>query len=43
MRQLSLAHSFDQREVQRVLEWRPRVSFDEGLAPLSDWFGDARR
>jgi nucleoside-diphosphate-sugar epimerase len=42
VRQLSLAHWFDQREVQRVLGWRPRVTVDEGLARLADWFGEAR-
>jgi nucleoside-diphosphate-sugar epimerase len=37
-RQLSLAHWFDQREVQRVLQWSPRVSVDEGLAALTSWY-----
>lgn len=37
-RQLSLAHWFDQREVQRVLDWTPRVRVEEGLARLADWF-----
>ena len=37
-RQLSVAHWFDQREVQRVLQWRPEVSVDEGLARLAASF-----
>lgn len=37
-RQLSLAHWFDQRDVHRVLHWTPRVSVDEGLARLTQWF-----
>jgi nucleoside-diphosphate-sugar epimerase len=38
VRQLSVAHWFDQREVQRVLDWTPRVSVDEGLRRLAQWF-----
>lgn len=34
--QLATAHWFDQRETQRALDWRPRVSIDEGLARLAD-------
>lgn len=37
-RQLSLAHWFDQREVQHVLGWTPRVRVEEGFARLTDWF-----
>jgi len=37
-RQLSVAHWFDQRDVQRVLEWRPATTVDEGLARLARWF-----
>jgi nucleoside-diphosphate-sugar epimerase len=37
-RQLSVAHWFDQREVQRVLHWTPRVSVDDGLERLAQWF-----
>ena len=37
-RQLSVAHWFDQREVQRVLEWSPQVTVDEALVRLADWF-----
>lgn len=37
-RQLSLAHWFDQTEVQRVLGWRPEVSVDAGMARLARWF-----
>jgi nucleoside-diphosphate-sugar epimerase len=38
VRQLSVAHWFDQREVQRVLDWTPRVKVDEGLRHLAEWF-----
>jgi nucleoside-diphosphate-sugar epimerase len=38
IRQLSVAHWFDQREVQRVLDWAPLVPVDEGLARLTRWF-----
>jgi len=41
-RQLSVAHWFDQRETQRVLRWAPRVTVDEGLARLAEWFGSTR-
>jgi nucleoside-diphosphate-sugar epimerase len=41
-RQLSVAHGFDQRETQRVLDWAPRVSVDEGLARLAAWFRESR-
>ncbi|MBM3658039.1 MAG: NAD-dependent epimerase/dehydratase family protein [Actinobacteria bacterium] len=34
-RQLSVAHTFDQRDTQRVLRWAPTVGVDEGLARLS--------
>ena len=37
-RQLSVAHWFDQTETQRVLQWRPRVGVDQGLAELARWF-----
>jgi 2-alkyl-3-oxoalkanoate reductase len=37
-RQLSLAHWFDQRDVQTALRWTPHVSVDEGLARLATWF-----
>ncbi len=32
--QLGTAHWFDMRETERVLDWRPRVSLDEGFARL---------
>ncbi|MDQ3384348.1 MAG: NAD-dependent epimerase/dehydratase family protein [Actinomycetota bacterium] len=32
--QLSTAHWFDQRRTREVLDWRPRVSLQEGLAAL---------
>jgi nucleoside-diphosphate-sugar epimerase len=41
-RQLSVAHWFDQRETQRVLGWQPRVSVDEGLVRLAQWFSESR-
>ena len=34
-RQLSVAHTFDQRDTQRVLRWAPVVGVDEGLARLA--------
>ena len=39
-RQLSVAHWFDQRAVQRVLGWQPQVSVDEGLARLAASFAE---
>jgi nucleoside-diphosphate-sugar epimerase len=36
--QLSTAHWFDQRETQRLLEWRPAVDLDEGFRRLESWF-----
>jgi len=33
--QLSTAHWFDQRETHEVLDWKPAVSIDEGLAKLT--------
>ena len=40
-RQLSLAHWFDQRDVQRVFGWTPRFSVDDGLAELARWYSQA--
>jgi nucleoside-diphosphate-sugar epimerase len=37
-RQLSVAHWFDQREVQAVLGWKPQVSVQEGMSRLAAWF-----
>jgi 2-alkyl-3-oxoalkanoate reductase len=37
--QMSTAHWFDQRETQRLLDWRPTISLDDGLAELARWFG----
>lgn len=34
--QLSTAHWFDLRRTQRVLQWTPRVSLDEGFRRLAD-------
>lgn len=42
-RQLSLAHWFDQREVQAALGWTPRVSVAEGLIRLTRWFKETAR
>ena len=36
--QLSLAHTFAQAETQGVLRWAPKVSVDEGLRRLADFF-----
>lgn len=36
--QLSTAHWFDQRRTRKALEWRPRVSLDEGFDELARWF-----
>jgi 2-alkyl-3-oxoalkanoate reductase len=36
--QLSTAHWFDQRETQRLLRWRPKISIDEGLVALARSF-----
>lgn len=33
--QLSTAHWFDQRQTRELLDWRPAVSIDEGLARLA--------
>jgi nucleoside-diphosphate-sugar epimerase len=43
--QMSTAHWFDQRQARQVLQWRPRVSLDEGFAELQRWYafsGSAR-
>ncbi len=37
-RQLSVAHWFDQRETQRVLQWSPMIGLDEGFRRLAAWF-----
>jgi len=37
-RQLSVAHWFDLSETRRLLRWAPRISVDEGLRRLADWF-----
>ena len=36
--QLSTAHWFDQRHTQAVLDWKPAVSLDEGLARLAEYY-----
>lgn len=36
--QLSTAHWFDQRHTQAVLDWRPAVSLDDGLARLAEYY-----
>ena len=33
--QLSTAHWFDQRHTRAALDWRPRISLDEGFARLA--------
>lgn len=37
--QLSTAHWFDQRETQDLLDWKPAVSIDQGLAKLAAHYG----
>ena len=37
--QLSTAHWFDQRDTQRILDWKPTVSIDEGLRKLAAHYG----
>lgn len=37
--QLSTAHWFDQRETRELLNWKPSVSLDEGLARLAEHYG----
>lgn len=39
--QLSTAHWFDQRETHEVLDWKPSVSIDEGLAALSAHYANS--
>jgi nucleoside-diphosphate-sugar epimerase len=42
--QMSTAHWFDQRVTRQVLQWKPRVSLDEGFAELERWYlGSAAR
>lgn len=36
--QLSTAHWFDQRETRELLDWQPRVSIDEGMAYLAQYY-----
>ena len=36
--QMSTAHWFDQRRTREVLDWEPRVSFDEGMALLARFY-----
>lgn len=36
--QMATAHWFDQRETRRLLDWRPRVSLEEGFAELARWY-----
>ncbi|MFC7374611.1 MULTISPECIES: NAD-dependent epimerase/dehydratase family protein [unclassified Brachybacterium] len=38
--QMSTAHWFDQRRTRTRLQWRPRVSMDEGNAHLAAWFAE---
>ncbi|MDQ0029396.1 NAD-dependent epimerase/dehydratase family protein [Arthrobacter bambusae] len=37
--QLSTAHWFDQRETRELLDWKPTVSLDDGLARLAVHYG----
>jgi nucleoside-diphosphate-sugar epimerase len=36
--QMSTAHWFDQRHTREALQWRPRVTLDEGFAALARWY-----
>jgi len=36
--QMSTAHWFDQRHTREVLQWRPRISLDDGFQELRRWF-----
>ncbi len=36
--QLGTAHWFDQREVQRLLRWKPAVDLEDGFAALRTWY-----
>lgn len=36
--QLSTAHWFDQRRTRELLDWRPRVTLDDGFARLAAWY-----
>lgn len=40
--QLGTAHWFDPRPARDDLGWTPRVSIDEGLRRLADWYGSDR-
>lgn len=40
--QLSTAHWFDQRLTRKILRWQPRVSLDDGLAELANWYATQR-
>ena len=42
-RELATAHWFDLSAAKRDLGYRPRVSIDEGLARLQDWFAGGAR
>jgi nucleoside-diphosphate-sugar epimerase len=36
--QLGISHWFDISETQRLLQWTPRISLDEGFQELTKWF-----
>jgi len=38
--QLATAHWFDQRETRRALDWRPRITLEEGFERLRAWYLD---
>ena len=40
--QLSTAHWFDQRRTCERLQWKPRVSMDEGFANLKVYYDKQR-
>jgi hypothetical protein len=35
---MSTAHWFDQRETQRLLDWKPAVDIEVGFLRLAQWF-----
>lgn len=37
--QMSTAHWFDQRRTRRVLQWKPRISLDEGFQLTKQYYG----
>ncbi|MGO1543837.1 MAG: NAD-dependent epimerase/dehydratase family protein [Gulosibacter sp.] len=40
--QMTTAHWFDQRRTREVLQWQPRVSFEEGMGALAEHYARVR-